>query len=497
MRLEECFMENNTKKKNCFKDLRTYLVIILIITMATFIILLGNFNVIPMKYLIPGCVVAGVICAGLIWLIYSKKINKVNHILGDILIIFLCFVTIMGSVYLVQTNTAIDKITVAEGDKEYEIISVVVKKETAAEALADVKNATFAIPEKIDAEHTKATIKNINQQLDAQIKTAAYVNTNEQAKALMEREVEAMILNEAYRSLLDENYPSFAEDTKIVYTFKIEKESKQLGSKVDVNKDPYHVYISGIDTYGPISAKSRSDVNMIATINPTTHEILLTSIPRDYYITQTCQADQQDKLTHSGIFGVDCTVESMQDFTGLIFNYYVRVNFSSLEGIVNAIGGIDVYNPMAFYSGVDSSFIPAGNLHMNGNTALKFARERHAYKDGDRQRGRNQMIVLSAIIDRSISPAIITGYSGIMETVGETIQTNMTKEEMTSIIKNQLENGGNWNIIQQSVTGDGGTDWSPANGFNAYVMYPNQESVDTALTNIQTIVDGGTVEIAS
>lgn len=486
---------NEPKWKTILKDVRTYFVAVFAIIMIIFMYQIWKINMLPMKFLIPVCIVLLLIAAGLMWMQYSHKINKFNRILGKGLMVIFSILMIVGCVYLSQANTAIDKVTVEAGDKEYEVVSVVVKKENKAEELMDVKSGTFAIPDKIDQEHTKATVEDINKQLSTTIKTETFTNTNDQAQALLDDKVDAMILNEAYRSLLDEKFPSFDEDTKVIYTYKIEKEVKEIGKKANVITDPYNIYISGIDTYGPIATKSRSDVNMIATVNPTTKEILLTSIPRDFYVAQTCQGNAQDKLTHTGIFGVDCTVESMQNFTGLTFNYYVRVNFSSLENIVDAIGGIDIYNQMAFYSGVDGTFIPGGDIHLNGNTALKFARERHAYADGDRQRGRNQMIVLEGIIQKATSPAIITGYSGIMEAVGDSFQTNMTKDEMTSIIKDQLDNGGSWNIQQQSVTGEGGTDWTPANGFNAYVMYPDQTSVNTALANIKAVMAGQTVTL--
>lgn len=481
---------NNTKLKKVLKNINTYFIAVMVILAVAFIFQVWNLNTFPIKYLIPGTIVMAILILLLSWLMVSKRISKMNRILGRIIILFICILMGVGNVYLYQARAALGKVTVQAGDTEYEIMSVVVKKENKAEKLEDIKTVKFAIPEKIDTEHTEQTITEINKELDTTIDTETYANTNDQAEALITDEVEAMILNEAYRSLLDEKYPTFQEDTKVIYTYKIPKKVKELGSAVDVNENPYNVYISGIDTYGPIGSKSRSDVNMIASVNPKTKQIVLTSIPRDFYVAQTCQGNQKDKLTHTGIFGVDCTIESMQNFTGLTFNYYIRVNFSSLESIVDAIGGINVYNEMAIYSGVDGTYIPGGDVYMNGNLALKFARERHAYADGDRQRGRNQMIVLEAIISKATSPSIISGYSGIMDAVGNSFQTNMTLNEMTSIVKEQLDKGGSWNIVQQSVTGEGGTDWTPANGFNAYVMYPDATSVANALAVIQQVFDG-------
>ncbi len=475
--------------KDIFTNINTYFIVALAASMIAFSIDLISFQVLPMKYIVMIILAFLALLAGLIWVLFSKRIAKINRILTNVLITVITVILFVGCWYFQQANQAIDHITIEAGDKEYEVISVVVTKDNPAEELKDVAEGTFAILEKIDEEHTKLTLEDIEKQLKHSVKTKSYVSISEEATALLDEETDAMILNEAYRSLLDEDHPKFDTETKVIYTFKIEKEVKKIGSQVDVNRDPYNIYISGIDTYGPIATKSRSDVNMIATINPQTHEILLTSIPRDYYVAQTCQGNQYDKLTHTGIFGVDCTVESVENFLGISINYYGRVNFSSLENIVDAIGGIDVYNEIGFYSGVDGELIPAGYLHMYGSTALKFARERHAYADGDRQRGRNQMIVLEAILDQAMSPAIITGYSGIMDAMSENFQTNMTKAEMTSIIRRQIDEGGNWTITQQSVNGEGSTEWCPANGTYSYVMIPDNTTVSAAIQKIQAVMN--------
>lgn len=480
--------KKQTKKKASLKDIRIWFVGILWIFSIAFVYQVWDLNVLPIKYFLPVILVLVLFAFIFWWLQFGRNISKLNKTLGKIMIVIFCIVLGVGNVYAYQARAALGKVNNTD---EYEMISVVVKKDNAAEGLDDIKDGTFGITETMDQENTQKTITNINSELDTTIKTTSFSNLNTSADALFNNEIDAMILNEAYRSLLDEEHQTFNEDTKVIYTFKIKKESSNIGKSVNVTKEPFNVYISGIDTYGPIATTSRSDVNMIATINPVTRQVLLTSIPRDYYIAQTCQSNEKDKLTHTGIFGVDCTVESMEQFTGLTINYYARVNFSSLESIVNAIGGINVYNEMAFTSGVDGTYIPAGDVEMDGATALKFARERHAYAEGDRQRGRNQMLVLSAIIDKATSPAIITGYSGIMSAVGDTFQSNMASDEMMSIIKMQINDGGSWNVVQQAVDGSGENGvWSPANQTYSYMMHPNMESVNQALVKIQKVIDG-------
>lgn len=481
-------MKTKQKSKiNIFKQAKTYFALALIIPAIVLCVQLYILDTLPTLYF--SLIIIGVILvSGLFtWLQYYKNLNKVNRILIRIMIVLISIGLIFANLYVYQGLSMLNRIS--SNDKQHDTISVIVLKENKAEKIKDVKDEIFATS-KLDQKLTNLTVTAINKDLDKEIETKEYKNLDDQASALMDKSVNVIIMNEAYRSLLDENHPTFDKDTKVIYQHKIEKAKKKLGMAVDVTKDPFNVYISGVDTYGDIGTQARSDVNIIATVNPNTKEILLTSVPRDYYIKQTCQGNQNDKLTHTGIFGVDCTIESMQNFTNLTMNYYLRVNFSSLEDIVNALGGIDIYNEIGFYSGVDGSFIPGGDIHMNGSTALKFSRERHAYADGDRQRGRNQMIVIDAIIAKAISPAILGGYSSVMGTVAESFETNLESGDITSLVKKQLGEKDGWTVTQQSFTGSGESGvWSPANGFNSYVMYPDQTSVDEGLAKIHELLN--------
>ncbi|MFQ7539032.1 MAG: LCP family protein, partial [Clostridium sp.] len=261
----------------------------------------------------------------------------------------------------------------------------------------------------------------------------------------------------------------------------------------DVTSQPFNIYITGIDTYGTISTVSRSDVNMIATVNPKTHQVLLTSIPRDYYVPQPCQGGQTDKLTHTGIFGVDCTVETVENYFGIDINYYVRVNFSSVENIVDALGGINVESPIAF-DALGYSF-SAGTNSLNGKEALAFSRERYSLGGGDRDRGKNQMRVITGIINKAISPSIITNYTSILDAVSGSFQTNMSNSEMTSLIKMQINDMSGWDIEQIAVNGTGNASaWSPANGFNSWVMEPNVNTVKRAVEVMKKVENGEDVK---
>ena len=296
------------------------------------------------------------------------------------------------------------------------------------------------------------------------------------------------------RGSFEEKHPEFDTDTKVIKRYTYEKVAKDISKNVDVTNTPFNVYITGIDSYGTIATVSRSDVNMLVTVNPNTKQILMTSIPRDYYVVQPCQDNQKDKLTHTGIFSVSCTIETAENFLNTDINYYARVNFSSLIDIVNALGGITVNSPVSFTTTVGGYSIVAGDNYLDGEKALAFSRERYSLAGGDRDRGKNQMRVVEGMINKAISPAIITRYTSILDAVGGSFQTNMNQSEINSLIRMQLDDMSSWEIFQYSLNGYGsGNTWSPANGFNSYVMQPDQNTVDKANALINKMLNGQTL----
>ncbi len=449
--------KNLNLKKKWYQDARTYFVGLLFLLMLMIILQLFIVKIIPMKYILIAIVVMALLAYVLWWLQFGKRVNKINRTLGKVLIVFFCALLIMGNLYINKAGNTIGKI--AGSDTE------------------------------TDKENIEETKKDITDQIGSDYSYQSFDSYEAQAKALYEGTIDAMILNEAYRGLMENSHPKFDDETKVIYTFEITKKVKAISKNVDVTNTPFNVYISGIDTYGPVTTKSRSDVNMIATINPNTHQIVLTSIPRDFYISQTCQAGAKDKLTHTGIFGVDCTISSVEQFFGIDINYYARVNFTSLIDIVDALGGVTVDNPVAFTTSDGTYSYEAGPVYMDGAKALRFARERYNLSGGDRDRGKNQMRVLTAMINKAISPAIITNYTGIMNAVGGSFQTNMSSGEISSLINMQLNEMSGWNIEQQAVNGSGDTLYSPANGFNSYMMVPDMDTVNAAVSKIKAVLN--------
>ncbi|MEG1475962.1 MAG: LCP family protein, partial [Longicatena sp.] len=346
-----------------------------------------------------------------------------------------------------------------------------------------------------DSDSLNKALTEIKKDTDNTINVTEYKSYETIANELYDGKIDAIILDEGTRGLFEDNHSKFNTETRVIKTYKYSKKTDDISKNVKVTDEAFNMYITGIDVYGGITTVSRSDVNMIATINPKTHQILLTSIPRDYYVPQPCQGNQKDKLTHTGIFGVGCTVSSVENYFGIDLNYYARVNFSSVVSIVDAIGGITIDNPVAFTDSDGTYSYGAGNISVDGAKALRFARERQNLAGGDRDRGKNQMRVITGIVNKLISPSIISNYASIMDAVGGSFQTNMSNGEMTSLIKMQVNDMSGWDIEQIAVNGTGASNtWSPANGFNSYVMIPDDQTVKRAVELINKVEKGEDVK---
>ncbi len=480
----------NKRKVNRWKDMRIYLLAILTILIVGLIGQLLFLRILPVKITV---VISSILV--IIWLLmyllqYNRRVNKYNRALGKLMIILLSGTLAFANIYVFQAGDTLRKISGAT--IKTDAISVIVLNDSSAKVLEDVKGKQFGIQSVTDRLNTDAAIQDIKGKLNQELKIKEYKTYDELAKALYSKQVEVIIMNEAYKAALEETYPNFQTETRVIYQYTIETQLADLSKNVNVAKDAFNIFISGIDTYGPISTSSRSDVNMVATVNPASKQILLTSIPRDYYVKLSCLNGAYDKLTHAGIYGVDCSVGTIENLFGIDINYYARVNFSSLINIVDALGGIYVESPKAFTSNDGYSF-SAGRNYLNGKEALAFSRDRYHQEGGDRGRGKNQMRVIEGIISKAISPSIITNYSSLMSALSGSFQTNLESREITDIIKMQLQDMTGWTIIQNSVDGTGGTDFAYSLGNNAYVMYPDTSTVEKTKQLIQKVQKGETI----
>lgn len=461
--------------KSYFKDIGFYFSFVLTLIASLLIFQAITFNIVPMKYLLPAVTVLILIVIIMWYTQLGKKMTKMNKVLGKIIIVILSIFLSVGNWVLYTTGSAFHRITT---DEDISVFSIIVMKNSEIEEVKDLSNKKLGIADIGDVETQTKALADIEKDLSTKTTTVSYKSYIDFGDDLYDGKIDAMVLDEGSRGLLEDNHPDFNFKTRVIKQYTYKAEAKDISKNVDVTTKPFNVYITGIDTYGTISTKARSDVNMIISVNPNTYQILMTGIPRDFYVPQTCQNNQLDKLTHTGIFGVECTIETMENYMDIDLNYYVRVNFSSVLNIVDALGGITVKSPFAFNTGKYS--FKKGENNLNGEQALAFVRERYSFIDGDRERSRNQMRVMEAMINKALSPNIIKNYAGVLDAISDSFQTNMSTNEMTSFIRQQINDMSKWDIKQIQVSGAGATMWTPANGFDAYVMVPNEACVENA-----------------
>lgn len=402
--------------------------------------------------------------------------------------IFICLILALGCYYLIKTQSLL--IDISSKNTKIDDVSIIVLKEDPAQSINDTADYLFGIQEVLDRENTDKTIEKINGDLGIEMKIKAYSDLSLQVEALYGGEVDAIILNEAYRDTIKEIYKDFDERTKVLTSHQIEIPVEIEPSDKEVTLEPFNVYISGIDTYGPIRRTSRSDVNIIATVNPKTKRILLTTTPRDFYVPFPITGGVRDKLTHAGVYGIDVSIGTLEDLYDIEIDYYVRVNFDSLIKMVDALGGINVNSEYAFKSGGYS--FKKGINQLNGAQALAFSRERYAFASGDNQRGKNQMAVIKGMIEKAMSPAIITNYSKIMDGLSESFETNMSPNDITSLIKMQINDMSPWEVKTNNVTGKGAMKTTYTyKKKHLYVAIPDEPSVEEAKNMIKQIFEEG------
>lgn len=283
---------------------------------------------------------------------------------------------------------------------------------------------------------------------------------------------------------------SFSDKTKVIYKFSIVVKTSDISKDLDVTKKPFNIYISGIDTYGSISSVSRSDVNMVVTVNPKTKQILLTSIPRDYYVPLHGKSGYNDKLTHAGLYGVDMSIKTIEDLMDIEINYYVKVNFTSVINIVDAIGGVDVYSDYDFTS-LDGYKYSKGYNSVDGKEALSFARERKSFQAGDRQRVKDQQALLEAMFRKCTSTSIITKYNSLLDSVSGSFVTNMPTDRLKALIRMQVAKKYKWTITANSLDGANSSNYTYSySSQKLYVMEPIEDSVNYAHKLIKSVEEG-------
>lgn len=475
-------MREKKKKKVPF----IYKIISFLLLIVT-LFFLGNLiflNVLSNTYLVIIIGIVLILNGFLSMMMIKGKKKKIGSFLSIIVILIFSLLDF----YLAKTTGLMSNLNLNYKTYNY---SVIVLKSSHYKKLKDITGKELGYYD----DSSDITKEALNKVMTKEELTAKdYNDTEKLANALMDKKVDAVLIEDSYLDILNENITiegkSFKDYIRKIYKFVLVKKTTDISKDTNVTKTPFNVYVSGIDTYGEISSVSRSDVNMVITVNPETQQILLTSIPRDYYVKLHGKSGYRDKLTHAGLYGVDMSIQTIEDLLDIDINYYVKVNFSSVVDIVNAIGGVNVYSDYTFTS-IDNYHYTKGYNAVNGEEALSFARERKAFAAGDRQRVKDQQALLKAIFDKCTSKAIITKYSKLLDSMKNSFVTNMKMSRLTSLVKMQLSKNYEWNIVTNSLNGSDSKNYTySAPSSLAYVMEPTEESVSYAHELIQRVLDG-------
>ncbi len=483
--------------QKAFKTVGEMLVGIQILATLVFLLFTWRLGMIPVKYLAVG---AGILLMFALILLIIQVVSRGKAIISKVVSLCMTGVLLFGSMYLYRTHSAVFDIFGDSSSVQVDSMIVVVRADDAAQSVADTAGYLYGI-QSGENNGMAETLAHVNEETGTQVQTSSYDSLNAEAGALLDGSVQAIIYNEGYGGMLGEVYPEYDSKVRVIGQYSIENDSaavKEIQGKaaqVNVQNETFSVYISGIDVYGPIATNSRSDVNIIATVNPQTKQVLLTSTPRDYYVTiPDISGDQRDKLTHAGIYGVDRSMATLANLYGIDIPFYVRVNFTSLIQIVDMMGGVDVYSEYAFTTsgnGGPVMDVQQGVNHFDGQQALSFARERYNVPGGDNQRGKDQMAVIEAMIQKMMSPEMLIQAPSLIGSVSDSIDTNVSMDQIQKLVQDQLNNGGSWTIKSVAAEGSGDNNYCYSMpGSLLYVMNPDQASVDNIKSLMQMVQNG-------
>lgn len=467
--------------------------IINILVLSIYFIILGvlsyytyKLNIIPTKYLITGIGIILIITLLILYSVFWGR-NIYIKIASIILIIIMSIGLTLVTYYLNNTYHFLSNMIVKYDKLSY---SVIVLKDSNYNKIKELDNKKIS--------YLKDTYyERMLEKLSKSIKYTEDVSDNLSNiyNKLSSKEVDAIILEDSYINLANEEIEGFTDNTKIIYTFTIKVKVAKEKKDTNVVKEPFIIYISGIDQYGKInSVRGRSDVNQLLVINPNTHKILIVNTPRDYYVQLAGTTGLRDKLTHAGIYGINKSIETIQNIYNIKIDHYIRINFDTLINIVDVIGGIDIYSDKAFVPWTNKSvYVNQGWNHFNGIQALAYARERKSYKDGDHHRGRNQQQIIETIISKLTSTkTILSKYNSILNTLDGTFQTDMEMSTITKFIKNQLDKMPSWTT--ETVQAYGFNSWNYTYSMPyayRWVMEPDWNSINKLKIKINEVLNEG------
>ena len=496
------------KKKNNKRPISKFMTIFMIVSLALLIFQIIKLNLLPAKLIILVSLVMVILCLIILLILHFKAKKFLPRLLAGFIALCMCVGLAYGNYFIYKTDNTFDVVT-SLADSKATTTSIVVLKSSSIKKESNLKGKKIGTILDMDKKPTKRMLDDLNKD-NIKYTTKDYSNLDELMEAFYSNKVDAICLNEKYRDILHETqaYFTFQTDTRIVhqnihYT-KVEKNDNPSDPVNDISKDAFTVLVSGNDSYGTLQdSNTRSDANLLLTVNPKTGTILMTSIPRDYYVELVCPDDEAelacpegsyDKLTHSGLMGIKSTEKTIEKALGIKINYNVRINFSSVVNLVDALDGIDLDIKKGeevdiFYVNSQPG-LSVGKHHVDGETALAFARERHAYLDGDNQRVRNQQKVFKAIFNRIVSPKMITNYGKFMDALAVAFDTNLSGDEISKFVKYELNNMPDWKIESYAIVAEPDYQFCYQSQSYASVVQQNDVMNEVARKKIKAVLNG-------
>ena len=461
------------------------LTILYTVLVAFLLFIMFNYNFLSFRFL--NIIITIGLLVVLAISIFLQKAKKSTLVTTIILVVFslISLVGVFGFKQMIDITNRMNQ-TAAFSEVE---MSIVVPKDS------DIKDVnqltTVQAPTKVDKNNVDTLMSALKKDKKVDVKVDDVASYQEAYDNLKSGKSKAMVLSGSYASLLESVDSNYASNLKTIYTYKIKKKNNNSAKEVD--SKVFNIYISGIDTYGSISTVSRSDVNIIMTVNMNTHKILLTTTPRDAYVKiPDGGADQYDKLTHAGIYGVETSEKTLENLYGIKIDYYARINFTSFLKLIDQLGGVTVHNDQAFTSLHGKFDFPVGDIQMNSEQALGFVRERYSLDGGDNDRGKNQEKVISAIVNKLASLNSVSNFTSIVNNLQDSVQTNMSLDTINALANTQLDSGSKFTVTSQAVTGTGSTgqltSYAMPNS-SLYMMKLDDSSVESASQAIKNLME--------
>lgn len=499
-------MRKDKKQNKVGKVFGIIFSIILLVTTMYLLFNIIKLNILPSQLLFLVTILFVLLDLIFILLLCFATKGIVSKLICIIISLVISLGSCVGGYYMSKTGGLLSNITnVAKHSKN--TVSVIVKESSDLKKKDDLAGHSIGTLANINTVGSKKVMKELNIS-GIQMEQKEYGSLTEMLESFYNGEVDSIVISESSRSQITdmEAYANFDNNTRVVYQTSYKVDNTDKASAVsDITKVPFNVLISGSDTRGGFDENGRSDVIMVATVNPKTGTILLTSVPRDFYVETACDAGDGcqegalDKITHTGIHGTNTTKRTVEKLLGIEINYTFKVGFDTVTDIVDAVGGIDVTVEPGYaldnFLCLKNFSVHEGVNHLNGEQALAYARERYAYSEGDRQRTKNQQQVLMGIVDKITSPAIVTNYASIMDSMANTFSTTMSNDEISDLIKYQLNKNPKWKMEQYMVNGTGDTLMCAELGDAASVMVPDQSTVTTAKNKINAVLAGKSSDV--